>query len=323
MSETRIPPDFEVFDAHQHFWDPQTNYHPWLSDEPMIPFRYGDYGPIRRRFLPPDYLAEAKGVTIVGTVYVETEWNPADPLGETRYIHGVAAQYGYPNALVAQAWLDREDAAELIAAQAAFPLVRSVRHKPAAAEAPAAARRGRAGGMDDPRWRDGFAALGMHGLMFDLQTPWWELEAAAALAADFPETTIVLNHAGLPADRSPEGLAGWRAALARLAREPNVVMKISGIGLRGRAWTLAENGPVIRDAISIFGWQRCMFASNFPVDSLVGRFSTIFDGFYAATEGLPDAARHALFRDTAVRIYRPQSQIATAWEQSATGGTVS
>ncbi|MEW9617806.1 amidohydrolase family protein [Shinella sp. S4-D37] len=323
MSETRIPPDFEVFDAHQHFWDPQTNYHPWLSDEPMIPFRYGDYGPIRRRFLPPDYFAEAKDVNIVGTVYVETEWNPADPLGETRYIQGIAARYGYPNALVAQAWLDREDAAELIAAQAAFPLVRSVRHKPAAAASPAEARRGRPGGMDDPRWREGFAALGGHDLLFDLQAPWWELEAAAALAADFPATTIVLNHAGLPADRSPEGLAEWRAALGRLARQPNVVLKISGIGLPGRPWTVADNGPIIRDAIAIFGWQRCMFASNFPVDSLVGRFSTIFDGFYAATEGHSDAARRALFRDTAVRIYRPQSHIANAWEQSATGGTVS
>jgi predicted TIM-barrel fold metal-dependent hydrolase len=104
----------------------------------MIPFRYGDYRPIRRRFLPPAYLAEAQAVKMVGKVYVETEWNPADPVGETRYIHGVAARYGYPNALVARVWLDREDAAELIAAQAAFPLVRSVRHKPAVAAGRAA-----------------------------------------------------------------------------------------------------------------------------------------------------------------------------------------
>jgi predicted TIM-barrel fold metal-dependent hydrolase len=323
MNEISMPPSFEVFDAHQHFWDPQTNYHPWLSDEPMIPFRYGDYGPIRRRFLPPEYLAEARPVNIVGTVYVETEWNPEDPVGETRYIHGVAERYGYPNAVVAQAWLDRENAAELIAAQAAFPLVRSVRHKPVAGAGPTEVQRGMPGSMDDPQWRNGFAALGLHGLMFDLQAPWWELEAAAALAADFPATTIVLNHAGLPSDRSPEGLAGWRAALDRLAREPNVVMKISGIGLRDRPWSLEENGPIIRDAISIFGWQRCMFASNFPVDSLVGRFATIFDGFYAATEGLTDAARRALFHDTAVRVYRPQSQTAFASDYSTTGGTVS
>ncbi|MCZ0963380.1 amidohydrolase family protein [Paracoccus benzoatiresistens] len=301
----QISPDFPVIDAHQHFWDPQANYHPWLSDEPMIPFRYGDYGPIRKRYLPPDYLAEAAPINVVGSVYVETEWDPDDPLGETRYAHGLHDSYGYPNAVVAQAWLDRGDAADLIARQASFPLVRSVRHKPASAASPAEARRGRAGGMDDPVWRAGFAQLGRHGLMFDLQAPWWELDAAADLAADFPATTIVLNHAGLPADRSPQGLEGWRRAMARLARHPNVVLKISGIGLKDRLWSIADNGPVIRDAISIFGWQRCMFASNFPVDSLVGSFPTIFNGFYQATSGLPDATRRALFCDNAVRIYRP------------------
>ncbi|WP_306752067.1 amidohydrolase family protein [Paracoccus actinidiae] len=301
----QIPPDFPIIDAHQHFWDPQANYHPWLSDEPMIPFRYGDYGPIRKRYLPPDYLAEAAPLNVVGSVYVETEWDPNDPLGETRYAHGLHNSYGYPNAVVAQAWLDHADASDLIARQARFPLVRSVRHKPTSAASPAEARRGRAGGMDDPAWRAGFAQLGRHGLVFDLQAPWWELDAAADLAADFPATTIVLNHAGLPADRTPEGLESWRRAMARLARHSNVVLKISGIGLMGRPWSIADNGPVIRDAISIFGWQRCMFASNFPVDSLVGSFSTIFDGFYQATSGLPDDTRRALFHDNAVRIYRP------------------
>ncbi|MEI4488662.1 amidohydrolase family protein [Frigidibacter sp. MR17.14] len=304
-----LPPDFPVLDAHQHFWDPGVNHHPWLCDEPMIPFRYGDYSAIRRRFLPPDYLAAAAPVRVVATVYVETEWNPSDPLGETRYIHEVAERYGYPNAVVAQAWLDRPDAAEVLAGQAAFPLVRSVRHKPAAAATPDAVVRGRPGGMDDPRWRAGFAELDRHGLMFDLQCPWWELEAAADLAADFPDTTIVLNHAGLPSDRSAEGLAGWRRAMARLAERPNVALKISGIGLPGRPWTLAENGPVIREAITLFGWQRCMFASNFPVDSLVGSFATIFDGFYAASEGYPEVVRRALFHDTAARIYRTTAPV--------------
>ena len=70
-----------VVDAHHHVWDPTRHYSPWLCDEPPIPFRYGDYGPIRRRYLPPDYLADAAGYDIDGTVYVETEWNPRDPVG--------------------------------------------------------------------------------------------------------------------------------------------------------------------------------------------------------------------------------------------------
>ncbi len=311
----QIPPDFPVIDAHQHFWDPQANYHPWLSDEPMIPFRYGDYRAIRRPYLPAEYLDQAAPINVVASIYVETEWDPNDPVGETRYAHGLHDAFGYPNAVVAQAWMDRADAADVIARQAGFPLVRSIRHKPASAPSPDTARRGAAGGMDDPVWRAGFAQLERHGLMFDLQAPWWELDAAADLAADFPTTTIVLNHTGLPSDRSPQGLEGWRRAMARLARHTNVALKISGIGLRDRPWSLADNGAIIQDALSIFGWQRCMFASNFPVDSLVGGFTTIFNGFYQATSGLPDDARRALFHDNAARIYRPvlraTSQIST------------
>lgn len=316
----QIPTDFPIIDAHQHFWDPQANYHPWLSDEPMIPFRYGNYGPIRKRYLPPDYLAEARPINVVGSVYVETEWDPNDPLGETAYAHALHDAHGYPNAVVAQAWLDRAGAEDLIVAQASFPLVRSVRHKPVSAPCPAEARRGRAGSMDDPVWRAGFGLVQRHGLMFDLQAPWWELDAAAELASDFPGTTIVLNHAGLPSDRSPQGLEGWRRAMARLARHPNVALKISGIGLEDRAWSITDNGPVIRDAVSIFGWQRCMFASNFPVDSLVGGFSTILNGFYHATSGLSDDARRALFHDNAVRIYRPTLRAVST--KSKMGGAI-
>ena len=129
--------------------------------------------------------------------------------------------------------------------------------------------------MDCAAWRAGFSHLERHGLHFDLQTPWWHLDAAAELARDFPDTTIILNHTGLTADRSAEGLAGWRRACELLAPEPNVVVKISGLGVPGRPWTPQLQGPVVRDAIRIFGAQRAMFASNFPVDSLVATFDEI------------------------------------------------
>jgi predicted TIM-barrel fold metal-dependent hydrolase len=59
-----------LVDAHQHFWDPRVNYHPWLCDETPIPFRYGDYRAIRRPYLPADYLADAEPYEIASTVYV-------------------------------------------------------------------------------------------------------------------------------------------------------------------------------------------------------------------------------------------------------------
>jgi len=294
------PPPFAIVDAHQHFWDPGVNYHPWLTDEPPIPFRYGDYGPIRRRYLPPDYLADAAPYRVDKSVYVETEWDPRDPVGETRYVDGLRRQYGLPSVVVAQAWLDRADAGDVLQRQAQFDFVRSVRHKPRANASPAD---GAPGGTTDPAWRAGFARLAPLGLRFDLQTPWWHLPEAARLAADHPGTQIILNHTGLPADRSPEGIAGWRAAMSTLARQSNVAVKISGIGQRGAAWTADANRGIVRTVIDLFGIERCMFASNFPVDSLCGSFATIFGGFRDIVAEFAPHEQKALFRDNAIAIY--------------------
>ena len=81
-------------------------------------------------------------------------------------------------------------------------------------------------------------------------------------------------------------------------------MKISGLGQRGLRWTLEANLPVVRDAIEIFGVNRAMFASNYPVDSLVGSFDEIFSGFRRAVADLPPGDQRRLFHDNAIRIYR-------------------
>ena len=292
--------DFVIVDAHQHFWDPAANYHPWLRDEPPIPFRYGDYAAIRRRYLPPDYLAEVAPCRIAGTVYVETEWDPRDPVGETVYVENLRREFGLPTVSVAQAWLDRDDCAAVLEQQAAFQFVRSVRHKPRANALPTDTA---PGGMTDTKWRDGFARLRPNGLRFDLQTPWWHLQEAAQLARDFSDTQIILNHTGLPSDRSVDAIAGWRRAMALLADCPNAAVKISGIGRRGVPWTAADNREIVLTTIELFGADRCMFASNFPVDSLCASFATIFSGFREIVRDFPDNEQRALFHDNARRIY--------------------
>jgi predicted TIM-barrel fold metal-dependent hydrolase len=299
-----VPKPLRIVDAHQHFWDLRRNYHPWLCDPEPIPFRYGDYSALKRSYLPPDYRRDTAGFEVVKTVHVEAEWDPQTPLAETLWLESVAKEHGLPTACVAQARLDRDDAGEVLAAQAARPLVRGIRHKPSAAASPTEARRGEAGSMDDPAWRRGYATLSALGLSFDLQTPWWHLDAAAELARDFPNAQIVINHTALPADRSPEGLAGWRRAIELVAACENVALKISGLGRPGLPWTVEANAPVIRAAIAAFGVERCLFASNYPVDSLVGSFREIFSGFGAAVSDLPADAKEKLFHDNAVRIYR-------------------
>ena len=292
--------ELPIVDAHQHFWDPRVNYHPWLCDEPMRPFRYGDYSAIRRAYLPADYFADAAGHRVVKTVYVETEWDPGDPIGEMRFVDRLRRETGFPTVAVAQAWLDRDDVARVLEQQAAFAFVRGVRHKPRANRSPGD---GAPGGMADPKWRAGFARLARHGLRFDLQTPWWHLHEAALLARAFPETSIILNHTGLPADRSRDGVAGWKRAMAKLAACPNAAVKLSGLGVPGSPWTAEANRAIVLTTIELFGVERCMFASNFPVDSLCGSLATIFGGFRAIVGDFSPADRHKLFHDNAIRSY--------------------
>lgn len=296
--------ELRIADPHQHFWNLDRSYYPWLCDATPIAFRYGDYASLRRTYLPPDYRRDHGALRVVKTVHVEAEFDRRNPVAETRWLGTLAAEFGLPSACVAHVALDTDDVEETLTSHAESPLVRGIRHKPAAVDRASDARRGRKGSMDDPAWRKGYGLLERFGWSFDLQTPWWYLPAAADLAAEFPGIPIVINHTGLPADRSAEGLAGWRSALEIVAAHPNVALKISGLGQKGQPWTVEANRQVIVDAIAIFGVDRCMFASNYPVDRLVAPFATIFHGFRAAVSDRPAADICKLFHDNAVRVYR-------------------
>lgn len=300
MTDNALP----IIDAHHHFWDPPRTDNPWLSEQPPIPFRYGDYSSICRPFLPTDYRALWGHHNVVASVTMEGEWHERDPVGETAWMRDLANAYGTPVAHVARAILHRDDVADVLAGHAADPLVRGIRHKPTAAPRPDAIEPATPGSMSDPDWQRGYGLLAPHGLHFELQAPWWHIGELLALIDRYPETPVVINHAFMPADRSAEALAGWRAALQKAATAPHVSLKISGIGIAGRPWTLDDQRPVIDTCLDIFGPGRCMFASNFPVDGLVGSFATIYDGFKAATRHLSAGDRLKLFHDNAVRIYR-------------------
>jgi predicted TIM-barrel fold metal-dependent hydrolase len=294
----------EIVDAHHHLWDlGGAIRYPWLQGEP-ITFRYGDYSTLKRNYLPADYRRDTQRWKIVASVHMEAEAARDQEVAETRWIHEVAERHGFPNAVIGHARFERGDVEEVLKGHAAFPLMRAIRQKPTAARSAGEIVPGAPGSMGDLAWRRGYALLAKYGLHYELQTPWWHLPEAAALARAYPEIRIVLNHTGLPSDRSPEGLAGWRAAMAEFAAEPNARVKISGIGLPNRPWTVADNAPVVLAAIELFGVDRAFFASNFPVDGVCADFDTIFGGFDAITADLPQADRRKLFRDNALREYR-------------------
>lgn len=299
-----------IVDAHQHFWRPGNGRIGWLRPEAKIDFRYGDYESIKRDYLPPDLLADADGLNLVGTVWMETEWDRDDPVGEIRDLVRTRDQYGLPDAAVAHAVLaDPAVDKTLAALTAESELVRAIRNKPGqSATAATAALEPTL--MSDPQWQRGYARLASYGLGFELQTAWWHLDEALLLARRFPDVAIMINHAALPSDRSPEGLAGWRAALRQIAAAENVAIKISGIGLPGKPWTVADNRVIVESVAEIFGESRILFASNFPVDSLVATYRTIYDGFLDITAEWSVSEQRAAFIGNAIRHYRLDPDIA-------------
>jgi predicted TIM-barrel fold metal-dependent hydrolase len=249
---------------------------------------------------------------VLATVHVEAEWDRADQVGETRWISEISARHGFPNAIVAHAWFHTDNAAEIVAAQAAFPLVRGLRSKPVTSASPDTMNPGASGTMQDERWLRGFALLEKHGLSWDLRVPFWHLPEAGRVARAFPATPIVLNHTGFPWDRSEDGLRAWRKAMEAIAGEPNVELKISEFGLRDHPWDYESNRRVVLDAISIFGIERCMFATNFPVAGLRVDYDTLVRSVKRMLPHVSAQDEERFFWKNAADFYRLDASASTA-----------
>jgi predicted TIM-barrel fold metal-dependent hydrolase len=297
------PDAVTLIDAHHHFWEIAQNKHPGLRGEGHG-FFMGDNSAIRRDYLPADYRRDAAAHNVLTTVHCEAEWERDDQLGETRWVASLHESQGLPGAIVAHAWFDTPNAEEIIAAQAAFPLVRGIRSKPVTAASPDTMTPGAPGTMQDDNWLRGFALLEKYGLSWDLRVPFWHLEEAAAVARAFPNTRIILNHTGFPWDRSEEGLAAWARGMAVLAREPNVWVKVSEFGLKDRAWDYDENRRIALDAIAIFGIERSVFASNFPVASLRIGYGPLVDAMSRMLADFSPEDRDRFFWKNAAAFYR-------------------
>jgi predicted TIM-barrel fold metal-dependent hydrolase len=293
-----------LIDAHHHLWDLKRNRYPWLADEPEHHFFLGDYEALKRDYMPEDYLRDSARHNVLQTVHCEAEMDRADQVGETRWVSEINARYGFPNAIVAHAWFHTDNAEEIVAAQASFPLVRGIRSKPVTSLSPDKKTPGAPGTMQDERWLRGFALLEKYGLSWDLRVPFWHLDEAALVAHNFPRVPIILNHTGFPWDRSEDGLAAWRKSMETIARERNVHVKISEFGLKDRPWDYASNERVVRDAIAIFGVERCVFATNFPVAGLRIGYDELVRSVKRICSFLSEGDQERLFWRNSVSFYR-------------------
>lgn len=295
-----------MVDAHMHLWDLARIRYPWLT--PPLPVGItGDVSPIARDYSLDDYLRDAadpdSGVRVTKIVHVEAGANPADSLAETHWLQGMADRRGFPQAIVAHAELEKPTAAALLAGHAAHANVRGIRQilnwHPDRAKTYTPRDL-----LAEESWQRGFALLARHGLSFDLQIYPVQMPAAARLAARHPDTPLILNHTGMPVDKDAAGVAAWRSGMRALGAQPNVSVKVSGLAMLDWHWTRDSLRAFVLETLEIFGAERVMLASNFPVDRLFGTFAGYTNAYLSFLTGASADERLRLFSRNAERIYK-------------------
>ncbi len=322
--EDAIEPDLPIIDTHHHIWT-ETPSEPWEA-------------------FPAEALIALKANSrhnVIGTVYVDSHANyrkdgPAalKVVGETEFAGGLGdacAARGGKEAGVCAAVVTHADlqlgvavGEVLDAHMAASPRFRGIRHMTAIdPDLPPVFGATEYGIMARPAFREGFAELVRRDLTFDAWMFHPQLPELVDLARAFPDARIILDHTGGPmgigrfaADREA-AFTGWKADIAALSQCPNVVVKLGGINMAYSAMD-ATDKPVphtseqvaalqqrhIRAVIELFGPDRCMFESNFPVDMMAISYDVLWNSFKRMTADLTRAEREQLFAGTARKTYR-------------------
>lgn len=298
-----------IVDAHHHLWDLSAGRYPTKQDQYDKNFFLGDYRKICRDYMPADYVDALKGYRVVGSVHIQAMRALDEQVAETEWLETMHRQFGLPSVVVGHVSFIQPDCAAILEGHARFPLMRGIRSRPTTSPGPTASVAGAPGTMQDDHWRRNFALLEKHGMSWDMRIPYWHLEEGAEVARSFPGIPMVVNHTGLPLDRSEEGLAIWRKGLAALADCPNVVIKISELGLPHGKWDVPSNIRVVREAAAIFGPDRIIFASNLPVASLSTTFGGIVDVMREALAKETPETLGKFFAGNAIRFYRMPIQL--------------
>ena len=273
-----------VVDAHLHIWDLERSEYAWLTP---------DFGPINATFTPEQAQAELEAAGIDSAVLVQAEDSDRD----TDLMLEAAARHPWIAGVVGWVQLDDPATAERqLDRRRDEPRFRGVRHLV----------------HDDPREdflllptvRRSLALLADRGLPLDVPDAWpRHLAATADLAGALPELRIVVDHLGKP----PFGGADWerwRATLAGVAAHPNTVAKVSGLQVPGRPFTVDAVRPAWEVALQLFGPERLMWGSDWPITVLVGGYGHAWDVMSSLIGELSDDEQERILCATATAVYR-------------------
>lgn len=312
---------------------------PWLLDKatrlafPKAALNFvGKTDYVLNNHLPEIYHQDTGKYQIEGYVHIQAGWEgkkPFNSIGETEWLMTLADK---PLAIVGEAHLhDLENLDAVLDAHAkASPLFRGVRDSVAIHPSKYVMDFNETGDvLKSEDFKKGFARLGERNLSFDTYLYAHQLKDFTQLVSDVPQTKVVLDHVGTPVAIAGEhGDIGktseerktiekeWYEDLARLAEVPHVQLKLSGLlmpvcGFQfEKQKTLASLnqvvdaiGPHIEYALKVFGVDRCMFASNFPMDKVSTNFETLYDAYFKIVENYSVEDQQKLFADNAKAFY--------------------
>lgn len=292
--------DMPFVDAHVHLWDLARLRYGWLTPPFDDDGPNGNVEAIAADYLPPDYRADASGWAVAGYVHVDAGADAMQALDETRWL---SALPDGPDGIVAFAALDAPEIERLLAAHKEHRRVRGIRQ--IVNWHPDARRTYTPRDITtDDAWVRGYAALARFGMSFDLQCYPAQMKGLAGLIGRHDDVPVIINHLGMPVLTDPDGLNDWRRGMAALAALPHVCVKISGFGFAKRSWTARDAQPFVREAIDLFGPDRCLAASDFPTDKLFGSFDRTLGAYAGIIADLSVDERRAIWGENANRIYR-------------------
>ena len=291
----------KIIDAHHHIW-PQADL-PWLNG-PMQPRIFGPYESIMRDYLIDEYQSDIAGTNVEQSVYVQANWAPLKAVDEVAWVQHTGEEYGTIKGIVGYADMSVDDARPQLDELSKYSLMRGVRQQLHWHKNPMYCFASHADMALDKNVQANIAHLADYGWTFDLQVFPAQMPGAAELAAACPETTFILQHAGMLEDSSPDGWQLWWDNMQLLAAQPNVVSKLSAFGTFIHRNDAAHIKAMIVETVAIFGSERCLFGSNFPIEKIWTDYASLVQAFLDGTGELGDMARQHIFHDTAKRLYR-------------------
>ena len=290
-----------IIDAHHHIW--RRADLPWLLG-PTQPRIFGDYDGIKRDYLIDEFRADVEPFGVTKSVYVQANWAPNWFLDEVAWVARTHAESGWPHAIVAYCDMLQDDVRPHLAKLAAEPLVRGIRHQMHHHQNPLYRFAAGPDVVGSDRLIANVGRLADHDLVFELQIFAGQTDAALKLVRACPGVTFVLQHAGMPENLTPTGRGFWRERMARLADCPNVMCKVSGFGTFLHRNDRDHIAWTIRESCNLFGADRCLYGSNFPIEKLWTDYGSLINAVKAALSDRSAEDERLILHDVAARVYR-------------------